>query len=166
MRARNKLIRLLFMRSQHTRGACVMSVPPFHTSPSTSTSTPASASASASAPRAMSSTAEAREEAREFFGWRADAACAGMPPQVVFARRPADAAPALRACARCPVTRQCEETVDPAHTWFDGVSAGRLWHNGRPVDLNRGARARARRTRPLDDAGATTPGSDTGTAAA
>jgi hypothetical protein len=118
----------------------------------------------------VSPTAEAREEAREFFGWRADAACAGMPPQVVFARRPADAAPALRACARCPVTRQCEETVDPAHTWFDGVSAGRLWHNGRPVDLNRGARARARRTRPLDDAGATAPdtipGTATGTAAA
>lgn len=81
---------------------------------------------------------------REFFGWRADAACAGMPPHVVFARRAADAAPALRACERCPVTRQCEETVDPARTWFDGVSAGRLWHNGRPVDLNRRSRAHAR----------------------
>ncbi|MGI5481255.1 WhiB family transcriptional regulator [Streptomyces lavendofoliae] len=74
-------------------------------------------------------------------GWRAAAACAGMPPQVVFARRPADAEPALRACARCPVARECEETVDPAHTWFDGVSAGRLWHNGRPVDPSRRNRA-------------------------
>ncbi|MEU0276184.1 WhiB family transcriptional regulator [Streptomyces sp. NPDC006307] len=82
-------------------------------------------------------------ELREYLGWRMDAACAGLPPQVVFARRPADAAPALRACARCRVTRECEETVDPARTWFDGVSAGRLWHNGRPVDLNRGHRARA-----------------------
>ncbi|MFF9868488.1 WhiB family transcriptional regulator [Streptomyces sp. NPDC013953] len=109
-----------------------MSLPPFHTRPSSSA-----------------------EEKREFFGWRADAACAGMPPQVVFARRPADAAPALRACARCPVTRQCEETVDPAHTWFDGVSAGRLWHNGRPVDLDRGNRSRPRRTRPLGDDTAT-----------
>ncbi|WP_306318402.1 MULTISPECIES: hypothetical protein [unclassified Streptomyces] len=24
--------------------------------------------------------------------------------------------------------------VDPAHTWFDGVCAGRLWRNGRVVD--------------------------------
>ncbi|MDT9681720.1 WhiB family transcriptional regulator [Streptomyces sp. TRM76323] len=70
-------------------------------------------------------------------------ACAGLPPHVVFARRAADAAPALRACARCPVIRRCEEVVDPAHTWFDGVSAGRLWRNGRPVDLDRGRRRRA-----------------------
>lgn len=71
-------------------------------------------------------------------------ACAGLPPHVVFARRAADAAPALLACARCPFTRQCEEIVDPANTWFDGVSAGRLWRNGRPVDLSRG-RGRRRR---------------------
>ncbi|MFG2143963.1 hypothetical protein ACGFRG_07140 [Streptomyces sp. NPDC048696] len=24
--------------------------------------------------------------------------------------------------------------VDPAHTWFDGVSGGRLWRNGREVE--------------------------------
>ncbi|CAL9507214.1 hypothetical protein [Streptomyces sp. enrichment culture] len=71
-------------------------------------------------------------------------ACAGLPPHVVFARRAADAAPALLACARCPFIRQCEEIVDPANTWFDGVSAGRLWRNGRPVDLSRG-RGRRRR---------------------
>jgi WhiB family redox-sensing transcriptional regulator len=52
---------------------------------------------------------------------------------VVFARRPKDAAPALRACAGCPVRRECERTVAPADTWFDGVCAGRLWRNGRPV---------------------------------
>ncbi|MER6193415.1 WhiB family transcriptional regulator [Streptomyces cyaneofuscatus] len=65
--------------------------------------------------------------------WRSAAACSGMPPQIVFARREKDAAPALRACARCPVLRRCEETVAPADSWFDGVSAGRLWRNGRPV---------------------------------
>ncbi|MDJ0465200.1 WhiB family transcriptional regulator [Streptomyces sp. H27-C3] len=69
----------------------------------------------------------------EFSGWRASAACSGLPPAVVFARRVADAEPALRACARCPVLRQCEESVAPATSWFDGVSAGRLWRNGRPV---------------------------------
>ncbi|MEU9555078.1 WhiB family transcriptional regulator [Streptomyces fumanus] len=70
--------------------------------------------------------------------WTEAAACAGLPPEAVFARRPAQAAPALAACARCPVVRRCEETVAPADTWFDGVCAGRLWHNGRPVALDRG----------------------------
>lgn len=65
--------------------------------------------------------------------WQASAACSGLPPKVVFARRLKDAAPALRACAGCPVRRECEETVAPADTWFDGVCAGRLWRNGRPV---------------------------------
>ncbi|MEV7460591.1 WhiB family transcriptional regulator [Streptomyces rubiginosohelvolus] len=69
-------------------------------------------------------------------GWRSAAACSGLSPAVVFARRAADAAPALRACARCPVRRQCEETVAPGESWFDGVSAGRLWRNGRPVALD------------------------------
>ncbi|MFI5808111.1 WhiB family transcriptional regulator [Streptomyces sp. NPDC051561] len=64
--------------------------------------------------------------------WRA-AACSGLPPEVVFARREREAAPALRACARCPVARHCEETVAPADSWFDGVCAGRLWRNGRAV---------------------------------
>ncbi|MFG3495442.1 WhiB family transcriptional regulator [Streptomyces sp. NPDC047928] len=76
--------------------------------------------------------------------WRAAAACAGLPPHVVFSRRPAVAAPALRACARCPVRRRCEETVAPAESWFDGVSAGRLWRNGRPVTPRR-PRTTARR---------------------
>ncbi|WP_149183945.1 WhiB family transcriptional regulator [Streptomyces sp. TRM49041] len=77
--------------------------------------------------------------------WRASAACAGLPPQVVFARRAAVAEPALRACGRCLVLRRCEETVAPAESWFDGVSAGVLWRNGRPVPLHRGRKG-ARRT--------------------
>lgn len=70
-------------------------------------------------------------------GWRSSAACLRLPPETVFAHRPSEARPALAACARCPVTRECEETVAPADTWFDGVCAGRLWHNGRPVAMNR-----------------------------
>ncbi|MFD9408547.1 WhiB family transcriptional regulator [Streptomyces sp. NPDC059989] len=65
--------------------------------------------------------------------WQASAACADLPPGVVFARRAKDAAPALRACAVCPVRRQCEQAVAPAESWFDGVCAGRLWRNGRPA---------------------------------
>ncbi|MFR9795515.1 WhiB family transcriptional regulator [Streptomyces sp. MS06] len=65
--------------------------------------------------------------------WQAAAACAGLPAAVVFSRRPSQAAPALRACRACPVRRRCEEVVSPAESWFDGVCAGRLWRNGRPV---------------------------------
>jgi len=67
--------------------------------------------------------------------WQAAAACQGLPAGTVFARRVADAEPALRACAVCTVRRACEETVAPAESWFDGVCAGRLWRNGRPVTL-------------------------------
>ncbi|MEU8958765.1 WhiB family transcriptional regulator [Streptomyces sp. NPDC048518] len=65
--------------------------------------------------------------------WRGDAACADLPQQYVFTRSPAEAAPVLRACNQCPIRRECEAIVDPSRTWFDGVSGGRLWRNGREV---------------------------------
>ncbi|WP_327296123.1 MULTISPECIES: WhiB family transcriptional regulator [unclassified Streptomyces] len=74
--------------------------------------------------------------------WTSSAACLGLPPEAVFARRPAEAARALTACARCPVAQQCEETVAPESSWFDGVCAGRLWRNGRTVALVRRPRRR------------------------
>lgn len=72
---------------------------------------------------------------REPADWQRAAACVGLPPSIVFARRERDALPALRACLRCPVRERCTETVAPAESWFDGVSGGRLWRNGRPVRL-------------------------------
>ncbi|MEV7278629.1 WhiB family transcriptional regulator [Streptomyces sp. NPDC093111] len=69
--------------------------------------------------------------------WQAAAACADLSPSVVFSRRGKEAAPALRACAACPVRRECETAVAPAESWFDGVCAGRLWRNGRPVKPRR-----------------------------
>ncbi|MFE5296013.1 WhiB family transcriptional regulator [Streptomyces sp. NPDC056632] len=69
--------------------------------------------------------------------WQAAAACADLSPSVVFSRRGKEAAPALRACAVCPVSRECEAAVAPAESWFDGVCAGRLWRNGRPVKPRR-----------------------------
>ena len=76
--------------------------------------------------------------------WQAAAACAGLSPSVVCSRRGKEAAPALRACAVCPVRRECEATVAPAESWFDGVCAGRLWRNGRPVtQRHRGGEASA-----------------------
>ncbi|MBP2584095.1 WhiB family redox-sensing transcriptional regulator [Streptomyces sp. PvR006] len=73
--------------------------------------------------------------------WQAAAACADLSPSVVFARRAKEAAPALRACAGCPVRRECETAVAPAESYFDGVCAGRLWRNGRPADAARVAKA-------------------------
>ncbi|MFE7806373.1 WhiB family transcriptional regulator [Streptomyces sp. NPDC057430] len=74
-------------------------------------------------------------EARESGGWRAAAACLDLPPQIVFARREEVARTALIACQACPVIRHCEEAVNPAESFFDGVAAGRLWRNGRLVRL-------------------------------
>ncbi|MEV6547754.1 hypothetical protein AB0M57_03480 [Streptomyces sp. NPDC051597] len=65
--------------------------------------------------------------------WRRAAACANLPQHSVFARVPSDAEPVLRACNQCPIRTECEVVVDPAHTFFDGVSGGRLWRNGREV---------------------------------
>ncbi|MEO3974250.1 WhiB family transcriptional regulator [Streptomyces sp. CAU 1734] len=83
--------------------------------------------------------------------WRASAACSGMPPQVVFARREREALPALNACRRCPVARRCEETVAPARSFFDGVSGGRLWRNGRRVRLRHSDVARPHALRARSD---------------
>ncbi|MFF4168571.1 WhiB family transcriptional regulator [Streptomyces sp. NPDC001744] len=85
-----------------------------------------------------SATALPLSEIVEFFGWRAAAACSGLPPHVVFSKREKEALPALMACERCPVVRRCEEAVAPAESFFDGVSAGRLWRNGRPAGRGRG----------------------------
>ncbi|MFF2504163.1 WhiB family transcriptional regulator [Streptomyces sp. NPDC058067] len=65
--------------------------------------------------------------------WRRAAACAHLPQRSVFTRSPSEAEPALRACNHCPIREECETVVDPARTWFDGVSGGRLWRNGRAV---------------------------------
>jgi WhiB family redox-sensing transcriptional regulator len=67
--------------------------------------------------------------------WQATAACAGLPPGVVFSKKVKEAAPALRACVGCSVRRKCEEVVAPADNWFDGVCGGRLWRRGRPVEI-------------------------------
>jgi WhiB family redox-sensing transcriptional regulator len=74
-------------------------------------------------------------ERGEPVAWQAAAACAGLPVGVVFSKRVKEAAPALRACAGCPVRCECEEAVAPADNWFDGVCGGRLWRRGHPVEI-------------------------------
>ncbi|MFG2178941.1 WhiB family transcriptional regulator [Streptomyces abikoensis] len=73
--------------------------------------------------------------ARRPVDWRSHAACVGLPDAAVFARRPKDALPALRACAGCPVARYCLEAVAPRESWFDGVCGGRLWRNGKEARI-------------------------------
>lgn len=75
--------------------------------------------------------AYARERAED---WRERAACRGLPAREIFVTRAAQAAPALRRCAACPVRRRCLEAVQPELSWFDGVCGGRLWRNGRVAE--------------------------------
>ncbi|RCH68203.1 hypothetical protein DT019_14590 [Streptomyces sp. SDr-06] len=77
----------------------------------------------------------AHPAARHSGDWRTHAACIGLPDRAVFAGDPEAALPALRACDICPVRRSCLEAVAPRRSWFDGVSGGRLWRNGRPVRI-------------------------------
>ncbi|MFI6545228.1 hypothetical protein ACIBO9_18510 [Streptomyces prunicolor] len=63
------------------------------------------------------------------------AACAGLPPKAVFSKKVKEAAPVLRACARCAVRRDCERIVAPADNGFDGVCGGRLYRSGRVVEI-------------------------------
>ena len=68
-------------------------------------------------------------------GRQTAAACAGLPPKAAFSKKVKEAAPVLRACARCPVRRDCERIVAPADNWFDDVCGGRLHRSGRPVEI-------------------------------
>lgn len=48
-------------------------------------------------------------------------------------------APALAACARCPLTGPggpCEQRVEPVASFFDGVCAGRVFRNGVPLNAH------------------------------
>ena len=41
---------------------------------------------------------------------------------------------ALHYCARCPVTKECEEVVRPRKSFFDGVAGNKVWRNGDRVE--------------------------------
>lgn len=62
------------------------------------------------------------------------AACAGADPVLFDAVGGDAAADALSYCDRCAVTRECEDLVKPRRSYFDGVAAGRIWHNGKPAE--------------------------------
>lgn len=62
------------------------------------------------------------------------AACDGADFLLFDATSGQRADDALSYCERCIVTSECETLVNPRKSYFDGVCAGRIWHNGRPVD--------------------------------
>ncbi|MEU8133594.1 hypothetical protein [Streptodolium elevatio] len=57
----------------------------------------------------------------------------GSRPRRVLGTDHSAARVALSACADCPVRDLCLSVVDPERHWFDGVSGGRVWRNGRDV---------------------------------
>lgn len=59
-----------------------------------------------------------------------DAACLGADPRLFDATGGDAAETALTYCDRCPVVTDCHELVRPHKSYFDGVAAGRIWHNG------------------------------------
>ena len=62
------------------------------------------------------------------------AACTGADPQLFDAVGGDDAEDALTYCDRCSVRQACEDLVRPRKSYFDGVAAGRIWHNGVPAE--------------------------------
>lgn len=82
--------------------------------------------------------------------WMDRAACRNLNPRLFDATTIAGAARALQACSGCPVVALCRAEVRPARSHFDGVCAGEVWSNGRPVTAetpNRGGRPLAPATR-------------------
>ena len=61
--------------------------------------------------------------------------CVDMPASIFDATQGPDVLEALKACAVCPVTKECEEFVRPKRSYFDGVCAGKVWVDGIRVDL-------------------------------
>lgn len=64
-----------------------------------------------------------------------DAACIGADPRLFDSIGGDPALDALSYCERCPVTRSCEDWVKPKKSHFDGVAGGRVWQEGKPVDV-------------------------------
>ena len=64
-----------------------------------------------------------------------NAACKGANPHLFDAIEGDTVDDALSYCDRCSVVRECEEYVKPRRSYFDGVCAGKVWANGREVEL-------------------------------
>lgn len=66
---------------------------------------------------------------------RENAACREAAPTLFDATEGISVTYALSYCERCIVVKECEAFVRPRKSFFDGVVAGRLWRNGRIVQV-------------------------------
>jgi hypothetical protein len=64
---------------------------------------------------------------------RIDAACIGADHTLFDAIGGELALDALSYCDRCPVITECHDLIQPRRSYFDGVAAGRVWHNGKVI---------------------------------
>lgn len=64
-----------------------------------------------------------------------EAACIGKPPHIFDATTIDDATEALFVCSRCWVKRECMTWMQPARRFYDGVVGGRLWREGKEIEL-------------------------------
>lgn len=66
---------------------------------------------------------------------RENAACREAAPTLFDAVEGTLVLYALAYCGRCSVVKECEAFVRPRKSFFDGVVAGKLWRNGRIVQV-------------------------------
>lgn len=60
----------------------------------------------------------------------AHANCTTANPDLFDATEYETAWPALSYCYGCPVATLCEQIVQPATSYYDGVAGARVWRNG------------------------------------
>lgn len=63
------------------------------------------------------------------------ARCRNADPSLFDAIEGAAAKEALAYCLHCPVKRECEAFIKPKKSFFDGVCGGKVWANGRHINL-------------------------------
>jgi hypothetical protein len=62
-------------------------------------------------------------------------ACVGKPARIFDATTIDDATEALWLCSKCWVKRECLAWMQPGRRFYDGVVGGKLWHDGKEIQL-------------------------------
>jgi WhiB family redox-sensing transcriptional regulator len=63
------------------------------------------------------------------------AACIEADPSLFDATGGVLARYALDYCRKCDVKKECEQFVNPKKSFFEGVCGGKVWLNGRNINL-------------------------------
>lgn len=64
----------------------------------------------------------------------ASGACVGADPLLFDSVGGDRVIDALSYCERCTVTQECLNYVRPRRSYYDGVVAGKVWQDGKPVE--------------------------------